>query len=170
MKCKLMNIKGWKYAYTKVDLAAHNNRGNHGRSQHQAPIQAFDGIGVDIDEGNAHDTSDHNTKRGPHLPHHDKCTTNSRGRTFGSVDGDGAGLGTNSETEEKPGDEQVPPVIGERLPETRSCTDEASDHDRISTTKPLVEGGGEPTKLLAWSMAHEAQGNSYQHPRVKQQR
>ena len=59
---------------------------------------------LDIVKCQVGDETQHNTKGGPHLPHHDEGATNGGGGTLGGIDGDGSRLGTNAETEDKTSD------------------------------------------------------------------
>jgi hypothetical protein len=49
------------------------------------------------------DETQHDTKRSPHLPHHDEGTANRGRRALGGIDGDGGRLGADTETKDESG-------------------------------------------------------------------
>ena len=71
----------------------------------------------DVVEGDVHDVAEHDTKGRPHLPHHNQGTTNDWWRALRSINGDGCGLGADTEAEEEASDEEVPPGVGHALPD-----------------------------------------------------
>jgi len=67
------------------------------RSEHQTPVKTLDMRLVrDLVEGKIRNISQHDTKGGPHLPHHDEGTADRRRGTLRGVDGDSGGLGANA--------------------------------------------------------------------------
>ena len=79
-----------------------------------------------------------------YIPHHDQRTTDRRGSTLSGIDRDGRGFGANTETEEEPGNEEVPPRVRKTLPNARDEGDERGDENRAATSEVLVHRGGQP--------------------------
>ena len=90
------------------------------------------------------DISNHDTKGGPHLPHHDQTTTNGRGSTLCSIDRDSGRFGANAQSKDKPSDEQMGPRIGHALPNTRQERHGRGNEDCATPTQVAVERLSEP--------------------------
>ena len=78
-----------------------------------------------------------------HLPHHDEGTTDDWRRALGRVHGDGGTLWTDTETKDEAGDEEVPPRVGQALPDTGDEGQERGDKDGAATSEPVVHGRGD---------------------------
>lgn len=114
-------------------------------SKHETPVETSNARGVlDRVEGNVHDVAEHDAKGSPQLPHHDERATNDRRRTLRGIHRDRRGLGANTESEEETCDEEVPPCVGDSLPDTSREREECTDEDGTATAETLVERGGDP--------------------------
>jgi hypothetical protein len=91
------------------------------------------------------DVSEHNAKSSPHLPLHDKSTTNDLRATFRCEDGHCGRFGTNPKAKGEACNEHMPPGIHKPLPETGQERETAGNKDCAASTKPMIEGDGEPT-------------------------
>jgi hypothetical protein len=85
----------------KVYLCTDDDGSDDGRSEHETPTEVL----TDVNECCVHDVSEHDSEGSPHLPHHDEGATDGSGGTFGRVDWDSGGFGTDSETEDETGNE-----------------------------------------------------------------
>jgi len=66
---------------TEVNLCADEDWSNYGASEHQAPVEILSYI----EKSSIDDVSEHDTESSPHLPHHDKGTSNGSRRSFGAI-------------------------------------------------------------------------------------
>ena len=66
------NLKGKTHTrrfWTEVYLKADDKRRDRGAGEHPPPLRSFSEDGCVL-EGDRHNESQHDTERGPHLPHH----------------------------------------------------------------------------------------------------
>ena len=67
------------------------------RSKHETPVKPLDARRVrNLEEGKVRDITQHDTKGGPHLPHHDKSTSDGGRGTFGGINRNSGRLGTDA--------------------------------------------------------------------------
>lgn len=100
-----------------IDEGSNNQGWKRGGANHPAPLGVV-AQEVRVLESQGRDEAQHDTKGGPHLPHHGEGATDGLGGAFGGINWRGAGLGTDSETEDKTGSEQGWQARGDRLPDT----------------------------------------------------
>lgn len=88
--------------------------------------------------------SQHEPKRSPHLPHHHQSSADIGRSTFGSVNGNRRALRTDTETQYKASNEQMPPSVGECLPQASQAGYNARDEDGTSPAQHPVQWFGQP--------------------------
>lgn len=125
----------------------HEQADNYGRqgcdSNHPSPL----GVGaqeVGLLECEGDDEAQHDAKGRPHLPHHGHGPTNRLGSALGGVDGSGAGLGADGETENQPCNEERDPVLGHGLPNGSDKGQKARNGNGPATAPSIVERRIEP--------------------------
>ena len=127
------------------DEANDDDGRQHRRSHHKSPVESSNaGCVLDLEECKIGRITQHDSKSGPHLPLHDESTTDGFGSSFGAIDGDSCGFGTNTESKGEAGDEHVPPCVGERLPETCERGEDTGDEDGTAAAEIVVEWDSEP--------------------------
>ena len=95
-------------------------------------------------EGQIGGVSEHYAEGGPHLPLHHQRATDGWGSRLGGIDGDRGGFRPDTQTQAKSSDEQVPPGVGEGLPEDGDGGDQTGDEDGAPPAKPMIEGHRQP--------------------------
>ncbi len=129
----------------RVDEAADDDGRDHGRAQHEAPVEPNDVRRVRHSvEGQVRGVAKHNAKRRPHLPLHHKRAANGRRRRLRCVDGHRGRLGPNGETEREARNEHVPPAVRQRLPDDRQRRDAARHEDGAAPAEEVVERHRQP--------------------------
>lgn len=74
------------------------------------------------------------TESSPHLPGHDKCTTDPGWRVLCSEDGNGGALETHADTHEKTSDEELLPVLSQGTTDRSQKTEDSADEDSLWTS------------------------------------
>lgn len=80
-----------------------------------------------------------------YLPAHDQTTTDDGGGIFGTEHGDGGGLETHTDTEEKTSDKELRPGLTDGRTDGGQNTEDGGGEDGTATSYDLVDGVGEPT-------------------------
>lgn len=95
-------------------------------------------------EGADHDVSQHDAKRRPHLPLHDKRAANGRRRTLRSIDRNRCRLCTDAESEDEARDKEVHPAVAHALPYRSNGSNETGDEYSAPSSENLVHWFGQP--------------------------
>lgn len=123
----------------EVDADDQRNSREEGRSELETP-----GKLSDVVHGKIGAETEEDTESCPHLPCHDKTSTN-RGRyVFGGVNWYGRSLGAHTNTEEETTDEQLVPVLRESRANDREQTENSREEDGPTSTKVVVQGVRQP--------------------------
>lgn len=112
----------------------------------ETPTEVFVSIFI-VTKGNVKNLQKY-TKCRPHLPSHDKSSTDNRRRVFSSIDGDSGGLCTHSDTKKYTRDEELPPILGEGGSNDRKQAEDSSDEDGSATTDDVIERVGKPAATV----------------------
>ena len=81
----------------------------------------------------------------PYLPAHDQTPADDRGGIFGAEHGDGGGLQTHTNTEEKAGDEELRPGLADGGADGGQETKDGGGEDGTATSQNLVDRVRQPT-------------------------
>jgi hypothetical protein len=79
-----------------ADICGRIDAGRY-RRKHETPVKPSDAWLVrHLEEGKVGDITQHDTKGGPHLPHHDKSTSDGGRGTLSGINGNCGRLGTDA--------------------------------------------------------------------------
>ena len=127
------------------DEAAHAEGGQHGRTEHEPPVEPDDAaeVGHPVESQVGH-VPEHDSERRPELPLHHERAPDGRGSRLGRVDRHRGRHGADAEPDGEARDEHVPPAVGEALPQHRHDRDGTRHEDRAPSPKPVVERHSHP--------------------------
>lgn len=133
MVAALLDIPPGRF-WAEIDTDQKGDRGNEGGTEFKPPGNVSNPLQRQIGAKAKEDA-----EGDPHLPTHNKTTSNRSGDIFGGKNGDCGRLGAHTDPEQQTADEKLFPGLGEAGTDDRDKTEDGTEEDGPAAAEEVVE-------------------------------